>query len=730
MKRRSLLRSSLVAGGAWLLGPALQAQTPTPPPRSPQADKPPTQPTGFPLWLRFAPDGRLTVQTFVVEMGQGTHTAVRMLAAEELDLPLDAVSVEQAPVSPTYASQRIKNYASYGSIGLRLSLRELAPLCAAARDMLVRAAAARWQVAPEACRTEAGAVLHGPQRLSYAELLHDAAQLRPAAGLPPRPSAQWKLMGRDTPRSDIPAKLDGSAVFGIDVRRPGQLYAALQHAPRFGAELLKVNDAPARKLKGVRKVVRLKHSLAVVADSHWTAAQALAALKPQWSAGPHAHTDSEALSQQLRAAAQAGAGVLMDPRDDPRTDAAATAQAFADAAQQLDLLFEVPFLAHAPMEPMNAVALVEAQRAQLWLSTQSAQDTQHGVAKLLGFKPEQVVVHPQLLGGGFGRRLEHDFALEAAAIAKELPGVPVQMIWSRETDLRAGYYRPAVAARVRLALGADGLPKALSLDSANPSLLQHSGLTNGPPSLDYDWTIGMGWARHDYDWGPLRASWVKVDPGVPCGYWRSVGASQNVFFCECTVDQAAKLAGQDPLAYRLRLLHKAPKRQALLQALADLAGWSKPLPPGHFRGLAFSAGNAARSAHVVHISVPRPGQFRIERLWAAADVGAVVNPQAAQAQLMGGTLFGLSAALAGEITLKAGQVQQSNFHDYPLVNLAGTPPIELLVIGSHTDGALPIGIGEEGVASVAPALANALFAASGQAVSQLPLTRAGWERIG
>ena len=277
-----------------------------------------------------------------------------------------------------------------------------------------------------------------------------------------------------------------------------------------------------------------------------------------------------------------------------------------------------------------------------------------------------------------------------------------------------------------MSLGADGMPLALRVDTANPSLLRHSGLSNGPPSLDLDWTAGMGLTQHDYDVGPLQVKWTNVDAGVPCGYWRSVGASQNGFFFECTIDRAAAIAGIDPLAYRLKLLEKKPQTQKLLNALAERAGWGKPLPAGHFQGLAMSSGNAARSAHIVHISLQGKGRFKIEKIYAGVDVGVMINPLAVETQMMGGTLFGLSAALAGEITLKDGQVQQGNFDSYPLVNMAQTPPLDVLVLGN---GERPLGAGEEGPASIGPAIANALFAATGEPITRLPLIRVGWQLV-
>ncbi|MDC6169745.1 xanthine dehydrogenase family protein molybdopterin-binding subunit [Paucibacter sp. XJ19-41] len=720
--RRGFLLRSGFAAGAWTLGlmPALA-----------EASTRPTAaaPLGFDRGLRFEANGRLTVLSHVIEMGQGTQTSIGQIAAEELDMALDQISVAQAPVRPEFASPGLwpANYATYGSFGLPLSLREVGTICAAARSLLIQAAAQRWGVDPQACRTRAAQVWHpdGSQRLPYTRLLEQAAGLPPPAKPQRKPREQWQLLGHSTPRPDLPAKVDGSARFGIDARRPGMLVATLMHAPRFGAELLAVDEAPALAIKGVQRVVRLPGALAVVAKGYWQALQGLRALQPRWSPGPHAGTDSAALRQELLAAAERGAGLSFAKSNDPAIDPEAVALELGRAKHLLDLRYDVPFLAHATMEPMNALAEVGPDRAELWLSTQSAQDTQHGVAKALGLAPDKVTIHPLLIGGGFGRRLEHGFAVEAALLARAM-GRPVQLIWSRETDMRAGGYRPAAAARVRLALGADGLPTALRVDCANPSLLEHSRLSIGRDPTGLDWSVGMGWLHHDYALGPKQLGWTRVDAGVPCGFWRSVGASQNVFFLECTIDRAAKLAGLDPLVYRLRLLAAKPQTQALLKALAERAGWGQVLPKGQFRGLAMSAGNAARSAHIVHISVPAPGRFRIEKIYAAVDAGVLINPDAVEAQLMGGTLFGLTAALAGEITLKNGEVQQGGFDDYPLLTLAQTPPLDVLALGL---GQQAIGVGEEGPASIGPALANALFAASGVAIERLPLSRAGWQLV-
>ena len=716
--------ASTLAGGIWTLGHAL------PPPAQAQAPTAavPARP-GFSPWLRFAPDGSLTVLTNVAEMGQGTTGVIAQIAAEELELPVGSIRVQPAPLAPEFFNPFIENYATFGALGFRVAYAVLAPVCAAARHMLVAAAAQRWAVPPAECSAAGGEVRHAvsSRRLPYAELLQAAASLPPPDKPALRPPRDWKVLGRSLPRADLQAKTRGTAVFGIDVAPPGVLAAAVAHAPTFGGTLEHVDPAPALALPGVRQVVPLAAAVAVVADGYWAAHKGLEALRPRWRAGPTASLDSDALRATLREAVAAGRGDRFPADYDARFDGTAAAAALRGAARVVDTTFDVPFLAHAPIEPMNCTARVGAEGATLWLSTQAPLDTQRAVADALGLPAGRVTVHQQLIGGGFGRRLEHDFAVEAARIAQALRGIaagrPVKMIWSRATDLAAGYYRPAAAARVRVALGDDGMPLALAADLAHPSLLDHSGLSNGPPRPPLDWSGSMGWAGQGYAIPAMDLRWTRVEVGVPCGYWRSVGASQNTFFFEHSVDLAARLTGIDPLAYRRRLLAQKPRALALLDALAEAAGWSRPAATGRFRGVAISEANRAIGGHVVELSVTGPGRFRLERITAAIDAGVVGNPDAVQAQMMGGTLFGLSAALFDEITFRDGRVQQSNFHDYPLVTAAQVPPLQVVVLGN---GDRPAGIGEEGPPTIGPAIANALLAASGVAVTRLPLTRAGW----
>lgn len=719
VSRRGVL-TSLLVGPTWWLGVA-PAGAQAPPAAAASA---PALPPGFSPWLKVAADGRVTALTNVSDIGQGTWSTLRVVVAEELDLPLEHVTMAQAPLNEAFVVPWTRNYATFGSLGYRGGRAVLAPAAAAARDMLLRAAAELFQLPVNELRSERGQVHHGASGRSwpYAALIARAAQLVPPEKPTLKPRADWKLLGQPQARADLAARTDGSAVYGLDVRLPGLLHAVVRHAPTFGGRLGTLDDAPARQVAGVEAVVRLPGAVAVVARGTWAAMKGLGALQPQWLPGPNDTLDSEALRTELLAAAAAGRGKDFSAQDDPAISPERTTAALAAATQLVDLSFDVPFLAHATMEPLNATARVQADRAELWLSTQSQLDTQRAVAQVLGLQPAQVTVHSQLAGGGFGRRLEHDWAVQAALIARAVPGRPVQMLWTRDVDMRSGHYRPASAARVRIALGPDGMPTALRADVAQPSLLEHSGLSNGPKP-DNDWTATMGWLRQAYAIPALQVGCTRVDRGVPCGYWRSVGASQNTFFYESAIDEAARRAGRDPLDYRLQLLAKDPRARDFVQALAKAADWGRPLPAGQHRGLAIGMANGAISGHVVEVAVPGPGRMRLLRITAAVDAGIVGDPRAVEAQMMGGTVFGLSAALFGEITLKGGQVQQASFADYPLLQMAQLPPLQVLVLGTGNRAA---GVGEEGPPTIGPAMANALAAATGRPVTRLPLSRAGW----
>lgn len=735
--RRSFLRSTL-AGGVWTLGlsmlPGEAATAPAAAPGTSIAggaadDK--AVAVAFDCWLSFAADGTLDAYTTVTNLGQGTHTAIVQLVMEELELAAAQIRIHHAPVRQEFHRRFPKGITTFASAGLRTARDSVGLACAAARDMLLRAAAQRWQVEPSSCHAADGHIAHGAsgRRLAYSALLAQAAALPPPEKPKLKAARDCKVLGQPMARADIPERVDGSAVYGIDVKLPGLLVAAVLHAPGFGGALLRVDTAPALKVRGVRQVVRLANAVAVVADGYWQAEKAARLLKPVWRAGPHGKADSAAMRAEYRAAVMGGDG-LMYPRASDRPDKqdhAATAAALQGASRIIETVYEVPFLAHAAMEPLNATVSVGSGPgggAELWLSTQSQTDTQRAVAKALGLTVEQVTLHTQQVGGGFGRRLEHDFAVEAALIAKAV-GKPVKTIWSREHDMRSGYYRPATTARVRLALDAQHRPTALRGDMAGPSLLAYSGVTNSPP-IDgvFDWSYLMGWMGRSYAIPAYDTRWSRVDHGVPCGYWRSVGNSQNCYFIEHTLDQAARAAGVDPVAYRRGLLVGKTRQLSFIDQLCARAGWDAPPAPGHFRGFALNETGPTLGGHVVEIAVAAPGQFRLVRITAAIDPGRVANPSLVEAQMMGGTLFGLSAALFGEITLKDGAVEQGNYDGYQVARMAHTPPLEVLVIGS---GEVGYGVGEEGPPSIVAALANALLAAGGEPVTRMPVAHSGWE---
>lgn len=716
--RRQFIGSSL-ALGAWIVGvgtglPSMPAQA-----QAGQA----AAASPFQFYLKFHDDGTLTAFTSVTNLGQGTHTAITQMVMEELALPAERIRIEHAPVVAAFHQRMPPGITTFGSAGFNVARRTVAPASAAAREMLIAAAAQAWNVSATECAVADGQVIHPAtqRRQPYTALYAAAALLPPPQSPQVKPPKAWKVLGTSLPRTDLPARTDGSAVFGIDVQLPGMLYAAVLHAPRFGERLMAVEPRPAMRIKGVRKVVRLDTAVAVIADSYWTAQQALRQLQPRWQARPGALPDSAAMRSALQAAVRSGAGQQLPVA---RLQHAADVDAALQGADRIiDQEFEAPFLAHACMEPLNATVEVSRRGAQVWLSTQSQTDTQRGIAAVLKLAPEQVTVHSQAVGGGFGRRLEHDFAIEAALIAREVDA-PVKTIWSREQDIRGGYYRPMTTARLRLALDAQGLPTGLRSDIASPSLLAHSQVTNGPPIEGFDWTVVMGLSDTAYAVPHYDTRWSRVEFGVPCGYWRSVGNSQNCHFVEHCLELAARDCGQDGLAYRRRLLRANAPALAFVDSFAARAGWDAPLAPDHYRGFGMnSLGSRLFSAHIVEVAVTGPGKFRLVRIAAAIDPGVAGNPAAVAAQLQSGTLFGLSAALFGEVTFEQGKAVQGNFDTYRVVTLAQTPPIEIFVLAN---GSEPQGVGEEGPPSIIAALANALLAAGGQPVTRLPVSRSGW----
>lgn len=693
-------------------------------------------------WLRIAPSGGVTVAVPRSEMGQGVYTGLAMLVAEELEVPWEAVQVEQAPLDPVYANvtllaeglpddARLRRWfagqaaralglqVTGGSTSVRDAWLPMRRAGAVAREMLRRAAARRWQVPPGDCEARAGRVLHAAsgREAAYGELVADAARVR-LDGLPAlKPAAGFTLIGSAAPRLDIAAKLDGSAEFGIDVRPAGLLHAAIRHGPVFGSRLVGHDAEAVRALPGVEAVVALDHAVAVVADGWWRASRALAVLPARFEGGATLGLDTEAVYAGLERALAEGQATTR--RKTGRVD-----KALAGAATRMEARYRAPYLAHACMEPMNCTARVDEDGCEVWVGNQFPSLVARTAAEVAGVAAERVRVHTPYLGGGFGRRAEMDVVREAVAIARALPGRPVKLIWSREEDIRHDVYRPAALCRFEAGLDARGRPVAWHHRIASPSATRGFLSRHWPrlPMPVADRTDTEGAAELPYAIPAVRVEHVEHDPGVPVGYWRAVGHSQNAFFVESFVDELAHAAGSDPVEFRRALLGAHPRHLAVLEAAARAADWGRPLPPGRGRGVALHASFGSIVAQVVEAEVSPAGAIRVARVVCAIDCGVVVNPDSVRAQMEGGIVFALGAALQGEITLREGAVVQSNFGDYPLPRLADTPAIEVLLVPG---GESPGGVGEPGVPPLAPALANAVFAATGERLRSLPLRPGG-----
>ncbi|KQZ42517.1 molybdopterin cofactor-binding domain-containing protein [Duganella sp. Root1480D1] len=716
--RRNFLKA-LAAGGLLVaVGPVVAAADAPVAGAAPAAVPPP------PGWVRIAPDGSVTILSNTSEIGQGTGTAIAQLLADEMDLDWKTVRIEMAPVEKQFINAGWGEYATYGSGGVARQFPQLRKAGAQARAMLVSAAAAEWKVPAAECDTQSGTVLHKPtgRKLPYAKLVQQAAVQPVPADPPLMPKERWRHMGKDVARLDLPAKTDGSAVYGIDVKVPGMLYAAIVQCPHFGGKLAAVDPQPALAKRGVKKVVRLPDAVAVVADSYWRAQQAVNALKPQWDLASASKHSSAPYRDMLHEAVQKE-GDLVVPRNGKAEDiSAAHAAGVAKASTWLDRTYTVPLLAHATMEPMNGTASVKNGKAELWLPTQAQDTARTCVAKALGIEPGAVTIHTTLSGGGFGRRIEADFAVQAALVAREA-GVPVKLLWSREEDMRHGYHRPAAVLRLRAGFDAGGAVTAVRMDSASDTLFNYSRFgADKEYAKPFDRSaVGVLFTRYYGLPGYVHRT-NTVEAGVPLGYWRSVAASQNIFATESFVDELALRAGQDPLDYRRSLVKPGSRERAVLDQLESRSGWRRDLPEGRHRGMAFTWANGTYIGQVVELSVDAASRVKLHRVTTVLDCGITVNPRNVRGQMEGGIIFALSAAFYGEITVKDGAVEQSNFSDYKLLSLAEAPAIEVAIIDSNE---APGGVGEEAVGPLAPALANALFAATGKRFTDLPLIKAG-----
>lgn len=708
LTRRALLKGGLAAGAGLTIGVPLVGRFPGA--RAQAGVFAPNQ------WLRIDRDGVVTIVNSVPEMGQGSLTTTPMIIADELDAVLDRVRVEQAPVNARlYANPAFGIQLYGGSTGVRAHFAMWRKAAAAAREMLKQAAANEWGVSVDSVETEAGAVLHrsSGRRLPYGQLVDKAQQLPVPQNPKLKTPDQFRYIGKAVKRRDTPDKVRGRAIYGMDVQVPGMLVASIERCPVRGGKVKSVDATAARAVTGVRQVIPVSSGVAVVADGFWPALQGRRALRVEWDEGPLARVSSAMIAAEFQRLARQPGQVARNDGDAERVLGA--------GGRVHEAAYAVPYLEHACMEPMNATAQVTADACTIWAPTQNPGGSHAKAVQVTGLPPDKVTVHTTLLGGGFGRRNEVDFIVDAVEVAKAV-GAPVKVMWTREDDIKNGFYRPATYNVFRAALGANGLPAAWFTRMVGPGILVQRGRTKAG---EVDRTAVEAASNMPYEVPNIRIEWTNRDFGLPVGFWRSVGPSQNGFIVESFIDELAHLAGKDPFEYRRALLGKSPRHKAVLELAAARADWGAPLPAGRGRGIAVVFSYGSYAAHVAEVSVAPDGVPRVHRLVGVIDAGLAVNPEQVKAQMEGGAVYALTAALYGQITLDRGRVQQSNFHDYPMLRINEMPVIEVHILDS---GEAPGGLGEPGVPSVAPAVANAIFAATGTRIRRLPIDREALKR--
>ncbi|WP_341708608.1 molybdopterin cofactor-binding domain-containing protein [Halopseudomonas sp.] len=672
-------------------------------------------PRGYGAYVRVGHDGKVTVISPKIEMGQGAHTGIAMMVAEELEVRLEDVSVEDAPPdSDLYADSIMQFQATGGSTSTRHAWQPLREAGATARLLLIQAAAQQWSVDPAQCEAREG-VVYGPgeRQAGFGELVDLASALPLPTEVVLKTPDQFRLIGTAARRIDTPNKVNGKAKFTIDLQVPDMLVASSLTCPVYGGTLKSVDASAARQVPGVRDVVTLDNAVTVTATNYWACQQGLQALKIEWDLGENASISSPELDAALQKASSAD-GVVAHSSG----DIAASLEA---ASSQFEAVYEQAFLSHSPLEPMTCVAHVRPDGCDLWVGTQVPVFAQQTAAAITGLKPEQVVVHNQLIGGAFGRRLDYDFIAQAVAIARQV-SYPIKLIWSREEDMTHDLYRPHYVDRLTAALDADGKPQGWQHRIAGASVMARYVGSLPPNGVDAD---AVEVAIHPiYSLDSLQVNYIREEPKViPVSWWRGVGPLRSTLALECFIDELAHNAGKDPVEYRLALMDKHPRAQAVLKLAAEKADWQTPLPAGQGRGIAVSAVFGSFVATVVELEMQAGKGIRIKRLVSAIDCGLVTNPTSVLAQIEGGTLFGLSASLFNEITIEQGQVQQRNFNTYRQLRIGEAPGVEVHIVPSTE---APGGVGETGTALIGPALLNALAAASGERLRRLPLSRAGY----
>ncbi|ASU40765.1 aldehyde oxidase [Herbaspirillum sp. meg3] len=656
-------------------------------------------------WVHIADDNTITLISARSEMGQGVYTSMPMLIAEELSVDIRKVKVEIAPVGEVYTNTLLGGQLTGGSTSVREGWEKLRIAGAQVRTMLISAAAEKWQVSADKLHVSDGKVIGpGGRKATYGELADAASKLPVPKDVVLKDPKDFKIIGKATKRLDTPTKVNGKAVYGIDVKLPGMVYASLEQCPVIGGKVTSFDASKAKAMPGVIDVVQIRDGVAVVADSYWHAKKAREALTITWDEGPVAKIDNASMMEGIRNAKDAPTPIKKTGDADA---------AMKTAAKTMQAEYWSPLLAHATMEPQNFTADYKDGKCLVVGPAQFQQGTQGNVAAALGLKPEDVTVKTTFLGGGFGRRLEYDFAVQAAEISKAV-GKPVKLLWSREDDTTHDFYRPMAFHRMAAGLDASGKPVALTFQLTSQSVTQRAfGLPKGTldPFMAEASVVG-------YDIPNMTQELIEHDSGLRVGYWRSVSHALNAFANESFIDEMAAAAGKDPYQYRLALLDKQPRYANVLKTAATKAGWGKPLPAGRSRGIALMEGYDTYMAQVAEISV-KDNEITVHKIWVVADLGQMVNPDTVQAQLESSIAFGLSSTLGAEITLDKGRVQQTNFHDYPVIRMSQMPRIDVTLVKSTEK---PGGIGEPATALVGPVVANALFAATGKRVRKIPLS--------
>jgi isoquinoline 1-oxidoreductase subunit beta len=682
VNRRNFLRTSAAAAGGLLVGFYV-------PERNPLAADTPVASNKLNAWVQVGSDDIVTLSIHKAEMGQGTVTSLSMLLAEELECDWSKIRTEFPGVDRAYGAMQ----GVVGSQSIRSSYNSLRQAGATAREMLVQAAAQKWGVDKSACRAEKSTVVNtsNNERLTYGSLAEAASKLPPPTNAPLKDSSQFKIVGKSMKRLDTPGKVDGSVTFGIDVRLPNMLYAVLQRCPVFGGTVASFDFAKTKATPGVKAVVKISNGVAVIADSTWAAMEGRRVLVVKWDEGKVAARSTPDITQSFVDAAQPG---NLNP---------GVAAALGSASKKLDAVYQTPYLAHAAMEPLNCTAWVRPDGVEVWASTQMQSGARQIAAQKSGLPPEKVQVHTEYMGGGFGRRGGVDYIGEAVEVAKSVD-VPVKLIWSREDDMQHDTYRPASYCRFEGGVDADGWPVALKATIACPSF--------GGANTSTEGVRDMAYAIPNF-----QMEYHDVNPGIPVSYWRSVGYSQNTFFAESFLDEMAHAGGKDPVELRRRFLTKSPRLLAALELAAEKAGWGKPLPAGWGRGVSVVNNIGSNTVQIAEVSVEK-GKVKVHRVVCAVDCGAVVNPAGVAQQIASGIAFGLSAALKGGVTIKNGRVEQGNFHQYDVVRIDEMPKVEVHIVPSQAASG---GIGEASTPGIAPAVCNAIFAACGKRIRQLPI---------